>query len=263
MLLLAVHAALAATWPVADQAADAVWKTWTGGLQTQDLVVGDGPTVVDGADVEVHYTGMLEDGTVFDSSVPRGETFRFRVGAQQVIAGWDQGLAGMAVGGKRRLMIPSELGYGDRGAGSIPPGATLYFEVELLGLRAPRTPPAAPREAITWRRGPRGLEVSELAIGAGEKIRKGERACIDLEVWAGDALIHHTYSKPECWWIRYDHTLVMEGLTLGMKGMRAGGARQLRVPPELAVTPAGDAMAAPPGVTLLVDVTVIEAAAKP
>lgn len=109
--------------------------TLDNGLQYQDLVVGDGAEVSAGQVAEVHYTGWLVDGTKFDSSVDRGQTFSFPVGAGMVIQGWDIGVAGMKVGGKRRLTIPAELGYGDRGAGGvIPPGATLVFEVELIGI---------------------------------------------------------------------------------------------------------------------------------
>lgn len=106
------------------------------GLQQQDLKVGDGPEAVSGKTVEVHYTGWLENGTKFDSSLDRGEPFSFRLGAGEVIPGWDQGVAGMKVGGKRKLTIPPDLAYGQEGAGGvIPPGATLVFEVELLGVR--------------------------------------------------------------------------------------------------------------------------------
>lgn len=86
--------------------------------------------------VRVHYTGWLEDGTKFDSSVDRNEPFEFPLGAGYVIQGWDRGVAGMKVGGVRRLFIPSQLAYGDRGAGSvIPPNATLIFEIQLLGVK--------------------------------------------------------------------------------------------------------------------------------
>ena len=106
------------------------------GLKHQDLKVGDGPEAVSGKVVEVHYIGTLEDGTKFDSSLDRGEPFSFRLGAGEVIEGWDQGVAGMKVGGKRKLTIPASLGYGARGAGGvIPPNATLIFEVELLGVK--------------------------------------------------------------------------------------------------------------------------------
>jgi FKBP-type peptidyl-prolyl cis-trans isomerase len=101
----------------------------------EDLVVGKGPEAVRGKTVEVHYTGWLTDGKKFDSSVDRGEPFSFRLGAGEVIEGWDRGVAGMKVGGKRKLTIPPEIGYGARGAPPvIPPNATLVFEVELLAV---------------------------------------------------------------------------------------------------------------------------------
>jgi FKBP-type peptidyl-prolyl cis-trans isomerase len=105
-------------------------------LKIEDLNVGTGAEAVAGKTVNVHYTGWLTNGTKFDSSVDRGQPFSFSLGAGQVIQGWDKGVAGMKVGGKRKLTIPPELGYGARGAGRvIPPNATLVFEVELLGVR--------------------------------------------------------------------------------------------------------------------------------
>ena len=105
-------------------------------LIIEDLTVGEGATAAAGQSVSVHYTGWLTNGQKFDSSVDRNDPFEFNLGRGQVIAGWDQGVAGMQVGGKRKLTIPPELGYGERGAGGvIPPNATLVFEVELLGIR--------------------------------------------------------------------------------------------------------------------------------
>jgi peptidylprolyl isomerase len=106
------------------------------GLRITDVVIGDGPEARSGQTVVVHYRGTLEDGTQFDASYDRGTPFSFPLGAGRVIKGWDEGVAGMQVGGKRKLVIPAELGYGARGAGGvIPPNATLIFDVELLEIR--------------------------------------------------------------------------------------------------------------------------------
>ena len=105
------------------------------GLKYEEITVGEGDTAASGHNVTVHYTGWLTDGTKFDSSKDRNDPFRFSLGAGQVIRGWDEGVAGMNVGGVRKLTIPSQLGYGAAGAGGvIPPDATLVFEVELLEI---------------------------------------------------------------------------------------------------------------------------------
>lgn len=105
-------------------------------LIIEDLLVGTGPSSTAGDTLSVHYTGTLEDGTVFDSSLDRSAPFEFVIGQGYVIPGWDQGMLGMQVGGKRKLTIPSDLAYGDRGIpGAIPGGATLIFEVELLEIK--------------------------------------------------------------------------------------------------------------------------------
>jgi FKBP-type peptidyl-prolyl cis-trans isomerase FkpA len=110
--------------------------TMADGLKFTDDQVGTGAEALAGKTVSVHYTGWLTDGTKFDSSKDRGQPFSFPLGAGRVIKGWDEGVAGMKVGGKRTLVIPPELGYGARGApGAIPPNATLKFEVELLDVK--------------------------------------------------------------------------------------------------------------------------------
>jgi len=109
--------------------------TTASGLVFEELVVGSGNAAASGQKVSVHYTGWLTNGTKFDSSKDRGEPFIFPLGKGHVIKGWDEGVAGMKVGGKRKLTIPAALGYGARGAGGvIPPNAVLHFDVELLGV---------------------------------------------------------------------------------------------------------------------------------
>jgi FKBP-type peptidyl-prolyl cis-trans isomerase len=120
----------------ADDKKDGKVVTTKSGLKYEDLKVGTGPAAKKGDTVRVHYTGWLaKDRKKFDSSHDRGEPFEFELGAGKVIKGWDEGVAGMKVGGKRKLMIPAKLGYGARGAGDdIPPNADLIFEVELLKI---------------------------------------------------------------------------------------------------------------------------------
>lgn len=110
-------------------------KATPSGLRMLDVVVGTGPEAAAGQQVKVHYTGWLTDGKKFDSSRDRDEPFQFGLGEGQVIGGWDEGVAGMKVGGRRKLVIPADLGYGENGAPpDIPPGATLVFDIELLGI---------------------------------------------------------------------------------------------------------------------------------
>lgn len=112
--------------------------TMADGLKYDDLQVGTGAVAKAGDHVTVQYTGWLQDGTKFDSSKDRNQPFDFTLGAGQVIKGWDEGVAGMKVGGKRKLYIPPQLGYGERGVPNvIPPNSTLIFEVELLDTKSP------------------------------------------------------------------------------------------------------------------------------
>lgn len=118
--------------PTPEASSSASVTTMENGLKIDDEVVGSGPEAVPGKKVTVNYMGTLTDGTKFDSSYDRGTPFSFNLGAGEVIAGWDQGVSGMKVGGKRRLTIPPSLGYGAQSVGAIPPNSTLVFEVELL-----------------------------------------------------------------------------------------------------------------------------------
>lgn len=110
------------------------------GFVSEDIVLGNGPVAEPGDNLSVHYVGTLSDGRVFDSSIDRNTPFSFILGVGQVIRGWDEGIVGMKVGGKRRLIISPEFGYGTQSVGPIPPNSTLNFEVELLNVEksAPR-----------------------------------------------------------------------------------------------------------------------------
>lgn len=122
--------------PLSGKAAEEAMMTTPSGLQYVDLAIGSGHEAHAGETAIVHYTGTLTDGKKFDSSKDRNSPFSFRLGAGQVIKGWDEGVEGMKIGGIRKLVIPPQLGYGSRGAGAaVPPNATLIFEVELLDLR--------------------------------------------------------------------------------------------------------------------------------
>jgi FKBP-type peptidyl-prolyl cis-trans isomerase len=139
-LVAAVAVSLAASFalaqaPAAPSKVQGKPTTTASGLKYYDLKKGTGAEAKAGSNVKVHYTGWLTDGKKFDSSLDRGQPFEFRLGAGMVIKGWDEGVAGMKVGGKRQLQIPAALGYGARGAGGvIPPNADLVFDVELLGV---------------------------------------------------------------------------------------------------------------------------------
>ncbi|MBI4402718.1 MAG: FKBP-type peptidyl-prolyl cis-trans isomerase [Deltaproteobacteria bacterium] len=115
---------------------NAICASSKGKLGIKDLVVGKGVEAKKGHSVTVHYTGKLTDGVEFDSSIKHGNPFTFTLGAGQVIPGWDEGLVGMKVGGKRKLTIPPEMGYGDRAVGKIPKNSKLIFEVELLDVKS-------------------------------------------------------------------------------------------------------------------------------
>ena len=118
-----------------DEAVEPVEVTEQGELEIEDLVLGEGEEAVNGKIISVHYNGTLEDGTQFDSSYDRGEPFEFTLGEGMVIQGWEQGFAGMKVGGRRKLTVPSHLGYGESEVGNIPANSTLIFEVELLEVK--------------------------------------------------------------------------------------------------------------------------------
>ena len=211
-----------------------------GGLKIADIKVGTGEAPAQGDLVEVHYTGWLQsNGQTFDSSKGR-DPLRFPFGAPGIIEGWQKGLTDMKVGGKRQLVIPPELAYGDRGSPpKIPPGATLVFDVELVGLRkAPSRPEVdfgADERVVDLGK---GLKAVDLETGSGNEV--GERTFVkaDLSVWSDTGeLFYSSVTRPQTPEMFVGGVGAerppLEGLDQGMRGMKAGGVRFLEIPSEL------------------------------
>lgn len=261
LAVLMLVSALAAEWPTDPESGARPWSRTETGVELVDLAPGGVPVAEEGARVVVHYTGMLADGQVFDSSHDRGQPFTFTIGQHQVIRGWEDGLVGAGPGTRRRLVIPASQGYGDRAAGPIPPGSTLYFEVDVLEVVPPRKPPGRPTPAdpASFKRlGRDGLEFTDLALGSGDRPVEGERVCVDWSIWSQGLVVDHTFALERCRWFRYEEGKVIDGIYEGIRTMREGGVRQLRVPPTLAAAPFRPA-GVPADETLLVEIRLIEA----
>jgi FKBP-type peptidyl-prolyl cis-trans isomerase len=247
------------------------------GLTYIDFVVGTGEEAKTGDFVAVNYTGWLESGgdTFFDSSLDDPAPFTVTLGAGGVIQGWELGLPGMKEGGKRRLIIPPALGYGATGQGSIPPNATLIFDVELVDIltpapvtptplpgddvpaptQDPTDPPASPPEVtdegITTES---GLIIIDIEEGTGDPIQEGDIVAINYTGWLADTgdLFDSSLDNTSPYRLQVGAGGVIDGWEEGVPGMKPGGKRRLIIPPELAYGDAGQGDI-PPGATLIFD----------
>lgn len=211
------------------------------GLQYEEIEVGTGPAPQKGEVVQVHYTGWLTNGTKFDSSVDRGQPFEFKLGAGQVIRGWDEGLFTMRVGGRRKLLIPPDLGYGARGAGGvIPAHADLVFEVELLGIRSNE------------------LQIEEIAEGDGPQPDEGATVMVHYTGWLTDGTkFDSSLDRGEPLEFQVGIGQVIAGWDIGVSTMKVGGKRRLVIPPELGYGRRGYPGVIPPNAVLVFEVQLV------
>lgn len=216
-------------------------ETTASGLKYEEIELGTGPQPQKGQFVQVHYAGFLTNGTKFDSSYDRGEPFEFKLGAGQVIRGWDEGLSTMKVGGKRKLMIPPDLGYGSRGAGGvIPPNAELVFEVHLVGIRSSE------------------LQIVEIEAGTGPQPHDGDMVQVHYTGWLADGTkFDSSLDRGEPLEFQLGVGQVIAGWDMGVATMNVGGKRKLIIPPELAYGKRGYPGAIPPNAILTFDVHLV------
>jgi len=220
----------------------------------------DDAPAMDGDVVQVHYTGWLEDGTQFDSSVERGEPLTFQLGRGEVIEGWDEGIEGMSAGEERRLIIPPELGYGEQGSGDIPPNATLIFDVELLLFGRPPTPAPAPTvvEGENSFRTEGGVLVVVMQEGDGSaEAEPGDTLSVHYTGWLDDGTQFDSSRGGDPFPVVLGTGQVIPGWEEGLEGMSPGEIRQLVIPPELAYGEEGFSDQIPPNATLTFEVELV------
>ena len=238
--------------------------TTDSGLQYQDLKVGDGDTPQEGDQVTVHYVGMLEDGTVFDDSRENGAPFGFLLGQAAVIPGWDEGISTMREGGKRKLIIPPELAYGEEGFGDIiPSNATIIFEVELLDIKkgqgavAPDSPPEVDGETVTT---DSGLQYIEIEKGTGITPTAGQRVTVHYTGWleSNGSKFDSSLDSGQPLTFTIGQGDVIEGWDEGLSTMKVGGKRRLIVPADLGYGAEGYPPVIPANAVLIFDVELLD-----
>ncbi|UCG26533.1 MAG: FKBP-type peptidyl-prolyl cis-trans isomerase [Chloroflexota bacterium] len=239
---------------------DSDFQTTESGLQYTVLEQGDGEQAQPGQVVAVHYTGWLEDGSSFDSSIDRGQPFSFALGQGMVIPGWDEGLALLHVGDKARLIIPSELAYGQAGRPGIPPDSTLIFDVELVSISegAPESPTEV--DPADFFATDSGLQYYDLVEGDGPALEEGQTALMHFSVWLDDGtFVDSSLNRGQTISMIVGGGQNIVGWEEGLLNMNVGGMRQMIIPPDLAFGEAGAGGGLiPPNATLVLELEVTE-----
>lgn len=248
---------------VAESEAEVTYQTTDSGLEYAIIEEGSGPAPESGGLVSVHYTGTLEDGTKFDSSLDRGQPIEFILGQGQVIPGWDEGIALLKEGGKAKLRIPSDLAYGAQGAGDvIPPDATLLFDVELVSVQAaPPPPPDAPTavDEASLTATASGLKYYDLEEGSGASPQQGQTAVVHYTGWLEDGtMFDSSLLRGQPFEFSVGLGQVIPGWDEGVASMKVGGKRQLVIPPELGYGAGGAGDVIPPNATLIFEVELLD-----
>ena len=206
-------------------------------VEIKDDVVGTGTEAKAGMALKVNYTGTLTNGTVFDSSAGK-DPFEFALGSHQVIQGWDQGLVGMKVGGRRTLTVPAELGYGPQGSGPIPPDATLIFEIELLDAQE--------------------VKIEDIQVGTGAEATTGKTITVNYTgTLTNGTVFDSSYGRNEPFTLQLGAGRVIPGWDQGLQGMKVGGKRKLTIPPALGYGAQGAGSTIPPNSTLIFEVELL------
>ena len=234
--------------------------TTASGLQYIEVNAGSGPKPQTGEIVTVHYTGKLDDGTVFDSSMNQGEPIRFPLGVGFVIPGWDEGIALMNEGGQATLIIPPSLAYGAEGVPDvIPANATLTFEVELVEI-APGSP-AAPTavDESQYLTTTQGVKYVDLVVGEGPEAANGQLIVAHYTGWLQDGTkFDSSIDRGEPYTFNLGMGQVIAGWDIGLRGMKVGATRQLVVPAALAYGERGYGGVIPPNATLIFEIELLE-----
>ncbi|MBN1994663.1 MAG: FKBP-type peptidyl-prolyl cis-trans isomerase [Anaerolineae bacterium] len=242
------------------EVAESDYTVTEAGLKYYDLKTGSGDTSEMEQIVSIHYTGWLEDGARFDSSLDRAQPITFQLGAGKFIPGTDEGIAAMKVGGKRQLVVPPELAFGEEGVpGLIPPNATMIVEVELLDI-LPGAPTAATEvDEADYTATESGLKYYDFAEGAGDSPEQGQQVVVHYTGWLENGTkFDSSLDRGTPFDFNLGMGQVIPGWDEGVATMKVGGKRQLVIPPELGYGESGAGGVIPPNATLIFEVELLE-----